>query len=89
VTIPSISTSATTTAPATGSLTYVSAMFTAGVPFQGNGTCSFWFSAGTQEGIGPGKVWVTFTCSGLTDPGTASTCGVSESYLVFENCQTH
>jgi hypothetical protein len=85
--IPSISPSATQAAPATGSVTYESAQVTAEVPYQGNNTCSFWFTQGTQQSVASGKVWATFTCS-LSDPESQATCGASTSYVVFENCAT-
>jgi hypothetical protein len=87
VSIPSISVGATQAAPATGSVTYESAHVTAGSPYSGDATCSFWFAPGNQ-GVGPGKVWATFTCSDLTNAQEMSVCPVSESFVVFENCAT-
>jgi hypothetical protein len=92
VTIPMITSSATEMSPASGNVTYSSASHTAGVPYmtqpQNGDTCSFYFGSGTQEGVGAGKIWGTFTCAGIFDSGTSSACSVGTSYFAFENCAT-
>jgi hypothetical protein len=88
ITIPTISASATKSAPVTGSVTYDSAQLTAGSPYIGNANCSFYF-ANPMQAVGKGKLWVSFACSDLTNAAAMSACGVSESYVVFENCASN
>jgi hypothetical protein len=74
--------------PAHGTGILSSAAHTAGEPYQG--PCDFWFTAMTGETVnatgGAGKVWVTFSCAGLTSG--MSTCPLKTGYAIFENCLT-
>jgi hypothetical protein len=85
IVIPSISAGATKTAPATGSVGYES---DATVALYSSPSCSFYFVDGTQEGVASGKIWAAFTCAGILDGQSNSTCPVLESYVLFENCLT-
>jgi hypothetical protein len=87
ITIPMVTKGATQMSPATGSVSYTSAMYTAGSPFQGNGTCSFYFE-NSSEGIDSGKFWATFTCTDLNNASEMADCGASPSYVAFENCSS-
>ena len=87
ISIPTISAGATPSAPAIGSVSFSSAKMTAGAVYGGE-ACNFYFTKSTSEGVGPGKVWATFTCAGITNGQTQATCGVDPSYIVFESCST-
>jgi hypothetical protein len=83
IAIPSIAPGASEGAPAAGTVA-ASGSWTAGVVY--SGACSFYFTPGTPETVGTGKVWVTFACPGVT-AGT-STCPIKIGYAIFENCLT-
>jgi hypothetical protein len=83
IVIAAISAGATKTAPATGSVGYES---DATVEEYQSPSCSFYFVDGTQEGVAAGKIWAAFTCAGITNGQSGSTCPVLESYVLFENC---
>ncbi len=80
--IPSLPATATAASPAAGTVSYKPSesadLYT--------GPCSFYFVTGTPESAAAGKVWVAFTCPGLTDSIKMSTCPLAESYAFFENC---
>jgi hypothetical protein len=80
--VPSITKTASKASPASGSVSYLSETTVSTF----SGMCNFYFSG--NEGIGPGKVWLSFTCPGLTASGSISTCPVAESYVLFEDCAT-
>jgi hypothetical protein len=83
IAIPSIAPGASEGAPAAGTVA-ASGSWTAGAVY--SGACSFYFTPGTPETVGTGKVWVTFACPGVT-AGT-STCPIKIGYAIFENCLT-
>jgi hypothetical protein len=84
IAIASLTTGATMANPAVGTVTYQS---DSTVSVFSSATCDFYFASG-NEGVGPGKVWVAFTCAGITSAAAMATCPVIESYAVFENCST-
>jgi len=84
IVIPSLTAGATAAAPAIGSVSYES---DATVANYASNNCDFYFANG-QEGVDPGQVWVAFTCAALSNGGTASSCPVTESVALFENCTT-
>jgi hypothetical protein len=92
IVIPSITAAAREDQPVFGSVAYASDATMA--VFQST-ACNVFFSVfedgpGEQQrqGVGPGKVWVTFECAAVIDPATHSTCAIAESFAVFEDCAT-
>jgi hypothetical protein len=83
--IPAITSAATSASPATGSATFANSA-TSDIPY--TGTCNFYFLPGSGEGVAAGKIWAAFTCGYVADAAQESACGVSESYVLFENCAT-
>jgi hypothetical protein len=84
ISIPAIFADATATAPAAGYMDWLSDDIISVY----SGACSFYFE-GASEGIGPGKIWASFTCAGLTANGNPpSVCEVAPGYVLFENCAT-
>ena len=85
--IGSIGLSATEDNPAKGAVAF-SAPWTAGNAF--GGACNFWVESGNSPRIdnadGAGKVWVSFSCPGLTSG--MSTCPLQTGFALFENCLT-
>jgi hypothetical protein len=85
ITIPTISTTATIMAAATGSVSYESEKT---VVLYQSSNCQFYFVPGTNETVAPGRIWVAFQCAEVTNGPTMSSCPLSESYAVFEECET-
>ena len=88
--IPSISPSASRAAPASGSVNYRSAELSSGsVSSDSAVPCTFWFPDDRPEDqrVNGGKIWVAFECSRMLTP-SMGTCTISESYALFENCDT-
>ncbi|EYF01829.1 hypothetical protein [Chondromyces apiculatus] len=89
--IPSISPSASQAAPASGSVNFRSAELTSGsVSSDSTVPCTFWFPDGRSEDqrVTGGKIWVAFECSRMLTPPMNNPCKISESYALFENCDT-
>lgn len=85
ISIASITTTATQEMPATGSVAYSSERTGGDTYFGGDPTpCNFYFIPGTNEGVGPGKIWVAFDCPKVTSEN--STCAISQGFAIFENC---
>jgi hypothetical protein len=85
VSVPSIDAKATDAAPATGSVSFKSSI--TGDVFGSSEPCSFYIEpAGPAgaEGVKPGAAWLSFTCPTLVE--SMNTCGLSESYIIMENC---
>ena len=72
--------------PAVGSVSFES--FQTNAVYSGS-ACSFYF-VNSSMGVGSGKIWVAYSCTGITNGSASppSTCAVTESYAVFENCAT-
>jgi hypothetical protein len=88
ISIPSITSAATATAPALGSVIYAS---NATVATFSSGSCNFWFPSGSGEGVNPGQIWVTFDCPTIVDASTNDTCSLpsdNPSVALFESCDT-
>ena len=84
ISIPSIASSATKMAPAMGSVVF-SSKDTGGAYSSNSKTpCAFYFTQGTSQGVASGKIWVAFSCPKID--GGMSTCEMSESFAIFENC---
>jgi hypothetical protein len=83
ISIPAISASATSNAPAVGSVAYES---DATVSLYTSSACNFYFVTTSPESVAAGKIWVAFTCPSITSASVGSTCSLGESYAVFENC---
>lgn len=82
--VPSLSPDATAKKPAHGSISFTTGK-TGGAYSSPSATpCDFYFVPGTDEGVLSGRVWVAFTCANVSQQ--MSTCAVSESYAIFENC---
>ncbi|MEP7126050.1 MAG: hypothetical protein ABJE95_34275 [Byssovorax sp.] len=81
ISIPSIASSATKMAPAMGSVVFASKE--SGDAYSSS-KCAFYFTQGTSQGVASGKIWVSFSCP--TVVGGMSTCEISESFAIFENC---
>ncbi len=81
--VEGISSSATETNPAKGSIAFASPTT---VATYASNDCSFYFIPDSGEGIGPGKVWVAFSCDAISSEG--SVCQIKQGYAIFENCST-
>ncbi len=85
--VGSLPATATKKDPATGGATFASST-TTGKTFSVASTdpnaCTFYFIA--PESIAPGKVWLAFACTSLSND-TQDTCQAYESYVLLENCQ--
>jgi hypothetical protein len=84
--IPSISPGATMTAPAIGKVSFFSPA--TNDKDYSSAACLFYFST-EDEGVDPGQVWVTFTCPTVVYGTKQSTCALSTSYAIFEDCSTN
>src|SRR5262249_33475436 len=84
VSIPNIAKTATQASPASGSITYVSDATVQ--PYTGSG-CNFYF-LNASEGVDAGKAWLAFDCPSVTGSGGPSTCSITQSLVVLENCTT-
>jgi hypothetical protein len=84
ISIPSISSSATKMAPAMGSVTFAGKQTGGAYTSESDAPCAFYFTQGTSEGVASGKIWVGFTCPKVVEG--MSTCEMSESFAIFENC---
>lgn len=78
--VPSISPGATAMDPAKGSVQWQSHV-TAGAF---GGSCDFYFTEGTAQGVASGKIWAAFSCPSVV--GNSTTCAIAESYVILENC---
>jgi hypothetical protein len=85
ISIASITSSATEANPATGSVSYESAAHTADTAFASE-SCNFYFKSGTGEAVASGKIWGAFSCPTIMGGNPQSTCGITESFFVFETC---
>jgi hypothetical protein len=84
ISIPAIDSSATKASPAPGSVSFASAE-TAGPYSSPTATpCNFYFLPNTGEGVVSGRIWVAFSCPMVVRD--MSTCALSESFAIFENC---
>jgi hypothetical protein len=84
ISIPKIDSSATKMAPAQGSISF-KGKDTGNAYRSGSATpCAFYFTQGTSQGVASGKIWVSFSCPEVV--GGMSTCEISESFAIFENC---
>jgi hypothetical protein len=90
--IDKIDDSATKDAPVNGGVSYES---DATVALYSGSSCSFYFinpdPSGHGMGVSAGKIWVAFTCDGITNGSASppSTCPVAQSFAAFENCDTN
>jgi hypothetical protein len=84
ISIPAIDSSATKMAPATGSVVFAGKETGGAYSSESATPCAFYFTQGTSQGVGSGKIWVAFSCP--TVVGGMSTCEISESFAIFENC---
>jgi len=86
VTVPSIDAKATEAAPAKGSVSFKSSI--TGDVFGSSDPCDFYIEpagpTGAGEGVKPGAAWLSFKCPTMVE--SMSTCGLSESYVIIENC---
>jgi hypothetical protein len=83
VAISKIDASARESSPAIGSVSYVDEHTVASYR---STECKFYFEEGRTR-IAPGQVWLSFSCPEISAASTlAATCGLSESYVIFENC---
>jgi hypothetical protein len=89
ISIASITKNAREMSPVPGSILYSSEV-TGGDGFQppGDSPCNFYFTEGTPQGVGAGKIWVSFKCPELIGDGATQTCQISQGYAIFENCAT-
>lgn len=78
-----LASSATSDNPAKGSIAFASPTT---VATYASNECDFYFVPGSGEGIGPGKVWVAFSCPDISSEG--SVCQIKQGYAIFENCST-
>lgn len=83
ISVKGISKTATQTAPATGTVSYVSTETADVFTSPGEAPCDFYFVEGTKETISAGSIWVAFDCKKIADQN--NTCGIS-GYAKFENC---
>lgn len=84
ISIPKIDSSATKMAPAPGTASFGS-QETGGTYSSPKETpCNFYFTQNTGEGVASGRIWVAFTCDTVIQE--QSTCSLSESFAIFENC---
>jgi hypothetical protein len=84
ISIPAIDASATAMKPAHGSISFASGT-TGGTYSSPSATpCDFYFVHGSGEGVASGRIWVAFTCATVVQE--MSTCNISESFAIFENC---
>lgn len=83
VTVNGLSDAATQDAPVTGSVSYASALKTAGNPYSSQ-TCDFYLTDAQRGDTASGKTWLSFSCETLSGP--MNTCGISVGYAAFENC---
>ena len=86
VSIASISTTASQTSPAVGSITYESVA--TAVPYSSD-DCDFYFAAGTPETAAAGKIWMSFSCAEVTNGPSMSSCSLTEGIAAFEDCTTN
>jgi hypothetical protein len=81
--VPGIAAGATKASPVTGMFAFLS-------PATGDNeyvseACEFYFGS-PDEGVGAGRIWVTFDCPAVTDGPAMSTCGIGTSVAIFEGC---
>jgi hypothetical protein len=84
IAIPKIDSSATKMAPAMGSASFTSLHSGGSYSSDVKTPCAFYFTQGTGQGVGSGKIWVTFSCPKVV--GGMSTCEIAESFAIFETC---
>lgn len=84
--IPSIDSTASEAAPATGTLTYASAKTSEPYTSPVSRPCSFYFVPGSPEGVLGGFLWVSFSCPAVIGQKTAEVCSITKGVAVFENC---
>ncbi|MEJ7727850.1 MAG: hypothetical protein WKG00_01400 [Polyangiaceae bacterium] len=72
--------------PAPGAVTFASAN-TAGNTYGStpDAPCDFWFFEDTNQDVAAGRAWLTFSCGAIVLDEN-STCQLSTSYAIFENC---
>jgi hypothetical protein len=84
ISIPKIDSSATQMAPAAGTVIFAASMTGGAYSTPSATPCAFYFKQGTGEGVASGKIWVAFSCPTVVNG--MSTCAISESFAIFENC---
>lgn len=84
ISIPKIDSSATKMAPATGTVVFSSKNSGNAYKSESDTPCVFYFAQGTSQGVASGKIWVSFSCPKVV--GGMSTCEMTESFAIFENC---
>lgn len=82
--IPKIDSSATEDKPATGSISFSSSKTAGAYASSDASPCNFYFLPSTGEGVASGRIWAAFSCPKVDDK--MSTCSLSESFVIFENC---
>src|SRR5262249_39811204 len=85
ISVAGLAASATKNSPVTGSVGFTSPIAVKNYASDSKTPGKFYFVPGGGEGVAEGKVWVAFSCDSVTAEGT-DTCGINESYAVFENC---
>jgi len=83
--IASITPGASQSSPAVGRVTFLAPQ-TADDQYSSL-ACNFYFSS-ASEGVGLGKVWLTFECPSISNGSSMTTCQIPKSYAIFENCLT-
>lgn len=85
-TIPLINIGASEANPAFGTVGFRSATTQNTYRSAGDKPCKFWFSSDVEQ-IDSGRIWVSFSCEAINDPGHDSSCQVSQgSVLAMQNC---
>lgn len=82
MTIPAISKDATSTAPVTGSIAFISTK-TQNVYQSVKQPCNFYF-VDPAEGVSAGAIWVAFDCPSIEYQDHE--CGISTGFAKFVNC---
>lgn len=86
--IPSITSDASATSPATGQAHFSSAQTVNTYNSSEDAPCNFYFNDEQQGQLGPGKAWLTFECPAIEYLGTSvpSVCTIQTGYVAFQNC---
>lgn len=83
--IPSLDPKATIDNPSKGTISYASPQTVKAYYADRDHECDFYFLEGTKQRVDAGQVWVSFRCPAIVGENQ-DTCGLSESYALFENC---
>jgi hypothetical protein len=86
IVIPSLSPKATIDDPSKGTVSYSSPQTVKAYYADQDHQCDFYFAEGTKQRVAAGQVWVSFRCPAIIGENK-DTCGIMESYALFENCE--